>query len=52
MCAWQKIVRTMFLESIDNAPLSKPASHALHCFDYFRQVSRLQQYHIRSAASD
>lgn len=30
----------MFLESIDGAPLSKPASHALHCFDYFRQVSR------------
>jgi hypothetical protein len=51
-CAWQKIVRTMLLQSIDNEPLSKPASHALHCFDYFRQVSRLQHHVPTFAAWD
>jgi hypothetical protein len=40
----------MLLQSIDNAPLSKPASHALHCFDYFRQVSRLQ-HHVPTFAA-
>ncbi|KXS95771.1 hypothetical protein AC578_1735 [Pseudocercospora eumusae] len=32
-----KIVRRVFLESLDDKPLSWPVQHARHCFDYFRQ---------------
>ncbi|EME83135.1 uncharacterized protein MYCFIDRAFT_46958 [Pseudocercospora fijiensis CIRAD86] len=32
-----KIVRRVFLESLEGKPLSWPVQHARHCFDYFRQ---------------